>query len=443
RWRSCLQQIEARVPEDMQRQSLSILLDHALTHVPFYRELGVSEPRLDAFPLLTRADLRTHYKRLISDDVESRDCIKVSSGGSTGEPTWTLIDQGFPRWNHATKMYTMKTFCGMSTFDYLSSRRVMIWHRRRVRFSSKRWKRLAARVLGQVIYVEPYEILTEAKLNEHVRRINAHRPDVIHAFAGTTFEIAKHAQRLGITMHRPQFILTSVEMLYPAMRKTIESTFGCPVFDQYGAAETGLTASECPHGKLHLFPFNQHVEVLDAEGLPARPGDVGRIVVTPLHNLAMPLIRYEIGDLARVSTEPCSCGSSLPAWDEISGRVVHHFVRSDGSAVRGGNFIAMFYEYDWVMQFYVLQEDIDRMVISYKRVPGRDVPSRDIEEMTQVVRNVMGQSCSVVWKEADVIPHSPIGKHLHVRSLVWEQMNAVAQPGEHKEVHLHPAAGAD
>ena len=421
RWKARLKNIEAGQMDDIKRRSLSILLNHALAHVPYYRGVGVSEPKLEAFPLLTRAALRTRYEDLISDDLESRLCRKVSTGGSTGEPVWILLDRGFSDWDRATEMYALKTFCGMSPFEYFSSRRVMIWHRRRVKAISNPWLRLAYRVLGQVIHVEPYEILTEEKLNEHVRRINRHRPTVIMAFAGTAFEIAKHVRSLGIAMHRPRFIITSVEMLYPAMRETIQTAFGCPVYNLYGAVETGRVAVECHRGKLHVFTFAHVVEVLDDEGLPTRPGEVGRIVVTPLHNLAMPLIRYDIGDLARVSAEPCDCGSPLPAWDEISGRVVHHFVRADGNAVFGGNFIAMFYEYDWIMQQHVLQEDIDKIVITYRRTPGHDVPASDLEALTRVVRSVMGESCSVIWKEVEVIPHSSIGKHLHVRSLVWEK----------------------
>ncbi|MFC2105035.1 phenylacetate--CoA ligase family protein [Candidatus Bipolaricaulota bacterium] len=321
-------------------------------------------------------------------------------------------------------MYYMSAFYDMPYPDYLRSRRVAIWHRRR-RASNGVMRRLGVHLLGQVIYIEPYEIMTEEKLDEHVRRINRHKPAVILAFAGTAFEIAKHAQRRGMALHSPRFILSSVEMLYPAMRETISKAFGCPVYNRYGAAEVGRVAAECQSGKLHVSSFNNHVEILNQDDSPTLPGDVGRIVVTSLHNLAMPLIRYDIGDLARVPTETCKCGSPLPVLEELCGRVVHHFVRPDGDLVFGGNFIAMFYEYDWILQFHVLQEDIDRFRISYRRTPETRVPEQDIATLTQAVRNVMGESCAVAWEEVDGIPHSPIGKHLHVRSLVWEEQSDI------------------
>jgi hypothetical protein len=108
---------------------------------------------------------------------------------------------------------------------------------------------------------------------------------------------------------------------------------------------------------------------------------------------------------------------------------MHHFVRPDGTIVFGGNFIAMFYEYDWILQLYVLQEDVDRVVIRFRRTPGHEVPSEDLEAVTDVVRRALGEHCQVILEETDNIPLSSVGKHLHTRSLVWEERMARAEKG--------------
>jgi phenylacetate-coenzyme A ligase PaaK-like adenylate-forming protein len=420
-WPAHLQEIETRGSGDIEQRKLEELLKHAVANVPYYRNLEIPTCRLESFPLLSRETLRTQFDALKSDDLQSRRWIKCSTGGSTGEPVWVVRDREALDWDYATDMYYMSAFYNLPHHEYLRSRRVAIWHRRRRPAGTGLLKQVGVHLLGQVIYIEPYVILTEKKLTEYVRRINRHKPIVILAFAGTVFELAKHAQRLGMRVHSPRFILTSVETLYPAMRATIQDVFGCRVYNRYGAAEVGRVAAECAEGKVHVFSFNNHVEVLDSEGHATRPGDRGRVVVTSLHNTAMPLIRYDIGDLVRVSSEPCRCGSLLPAWDEVSGRVIHHFVRSDGGLVFGGNFIAMFYEYNWILQLHVLQVDINRVKISYRRTPGTQVPKQDVAALSQTVRDVMGDCCVVEWEEVDVIPHSAIGKHLHARSLVWEE----------------------
>lgn len=426
-WRKRLRAIEATPPETMAHDGLSALLNHARAHVPYYRNLELSELQLDAFPILSREILRSQSRQLVSDDLSSRRWSKMTTGGSTGEPVWFIRARDFSQWDKATDMYLMSELCGLSPRDFLRSRRVAIWHQRRAHTDVRPIPRIIAKLLGQVIRIEPYEILSEAKLTEFVHRINRHKPHVITAFAATAHEIAKHAKRHGIQMHSPRIILCSVEMLYPAMRETLEEVFKCPVHNMYGSAEVGRVACDCSHGKWHILTFHNHVEILNPDGTATGPGEIGRIVVTSLHNHAMPFIRYDIGDLARVSTEACSCGSPLPTLDEICGRVIHHFVRSDGTLVFGGNFIAMFYEHEWMMQFYILQEDVDRISISYKQLPGSRIPEGAIEELTQTVRDAMGADCHVAWNEVDVVPNSPIGKHLHARSLVWEQQSQSGQ----------------
>jgi phenylacetate-CoA ligase len=71
------------------------------------------------------------------------------------------------------------------------------------------------------------------------------------------------------------------------------------------------------------------LEVLDAAGAPCAPGEVGRVVVTPLHNFAMPLVRYDIGDYAEAGG-PCDCGRGLPVLKRILGRVRNVLVTADG-----------------------------------------------------------------------------------------------------------------
>jgi len=421
RWRAHLREIEASRPEEIERRALTTLLPHALDHVPYYRDLGIPAASLSSFPLLSREALRTEFARLKSDDLARRRPSLASTGGSTGEPVWVIHDRGFQQWDVAAEMYCFDQFFGMSPREYLRSRRVAIWHQRRLRAGTGLAKRLAVRILGQVLYVEPYRVLSDDRMTEVLRRINRHRPEVILAFAGTAFELAKHARQVGIRMHSPRFVATSVETLFPMMRETIGDVFRCRVHNRYGAAEVGRIAAECSHGNLHLVSFANHVEVLGDDGAPVGPGQVGRVVVTSLHNLAMPLIRYDIGDLVRTSASPCSCGHLLPTVDEIQGRVIHHFVRPDGSLVFGGNFVAMFYEHDWIIQFHVLQEDVDRIRISYKRRPGSSVPPTAMERMTTIVRDLMGEGCRVLWEEVDAVPASPLGRRLHTRSLVWEE----------------------
>jgi phenylacetate-CoA ligase len=100
----------------------------------------------------------------------------------------------------------------------------------------------------------------------------------------------------------------------------------------YSAEEMGYMALQCPeHEHYHVQSENVLLEVLRDDGAPCGPGETGRVVVTPLHNFAMPLFRYANGDHAEVGP-PCPCGRGLPVLSRIMGRSRNMLRLPDGSS---------------------------------------------------------------------------------------------------------------
>src|SRR5690606_37329786 len=87
-----------------------------------------------------------------------------------------------------------------------------------------------------------------------------------------------------------------------------------------GLNEIGVVASRCEAGRFHVNIEHCHVEIVDDDGVPCGPGERGRVVVTALTNLAMPLLRYDTSDVASVPTGPCACGRTLPGFERLLGR---------------------------------------------------------------------------------------------------------------------------
>jgi phenylacetate-CoA ligase len=88
----------------------------------------------------------------------------------------------------------------------------------------------------------------------------------------------------------------------------------------YGLNEIGRVAARCDAGRYHVHSEHCLVEVVDGDGKPCRAGETGHLLVTGLRNHAMPLFRYDTGDLAEAVEGPCACGRTLPAFGEIAGR---------------------------------------------------------------------------------------------------------------------------
>jgi phenylacetate-coenzyme A ligase PaaK-like adenylate-forming protein len=118
-------------------------------------------------------------------------------------------------------------------------------------------------------------------------------------------------------------VLSSGEPLSPDLRRTVETRFGCAVFDHYGLTETGFGGGvECAaHAGYHLREADLYVEICcPATSAPLPEGEPGEIVVTTLFRQAMPLVRYRTGDAAAMLPGPCPCGGPLRRLGPVAGR---------------------------------------------------------------------------------------------------------------------------
>ena len=119
-------------------------------------------------------------------------------------------------------------------------------------------------------------------------------------------------------------LLAIADQVTPDMRRRVEQSLGAPLHQNYGLNEFGMVAVRCPEaGRYHVHGEHCVFEIVDADGSPCVPGGQGRLLLTCLTNPAMPLLRYDTGDLARVAEGPCPCGRTLPAFADLIGRHLH------------------------------------------------------------------------------------------------------------------------
>jgi len=160
-----------------------------------------------------------------------------------------------------------------------------------------------------------------APMNALINAIQDVSPSYLCTFPSLLLEILRHARDEGIKMPSVQEVIVVSEASPPELEGLCREIFDAQLTSTYSAAECGQIALQCPEeNRWHIQSERSVVEILDDDGLPCLPGKTGRVILTPLHNFAMPLFRYEIGDLATPGVVPCSCGRTLPLIDEIPGR---------------------------------------------------------------------------------------------------------------------------
>jgi phenylacetate-CoA ligase len=110
-------------------------------------------------------------------------------------------------------------------------------------------------------------------------------------------------------------IMSWADPLDPQLRVQVKEIFGAKISDRYSSSEFGFLAIQCPNlDHLHALQFSNYIEILNDNNEPCKTGEPGRVIVTSLQNLAMPLIRYELGDIAAFGS-PCEHGINLPVFE--------------------------------------------------------------------------------------------------------------------------------
>ena len=392
RKRELLSQIDF---DELHRQRLERILDHARSQVPLYgsgpwRNVSNSpEMFLDNWPVLEKSVLQAHYEELLAAKQPPK-TETLSTSGTTGKPTRVASD------------YLA------STYGWAHRYRALQWHGipigpRSLRLSHDR-RPLRDRILGQKC-VWPLD--TDDSVNEAMDYLVDKRPMLVAGTPSAVFYLARRLQERGFTAPLAPFARVGGEQLFSFQRKHIESYLCGRAIDSYGTTETGALAGECPAGSMHVYAGHVHLEIF-RDDAPAPPGEFGDIVVTTLNNLAMPLIRYKVGDRGRLSLDKCSCGLPYPVLTELQARSGDNLVMADGSLRHSSVLVeqlqAVFDDTrdDFVRQLQFGQNNPDSWEVwvegseSIVAKRGNSADTADIENtITGILHRTVGAKCNV------------------------------------------------
>jgi phenylacetate-CoA ligase len=263
--------------------------------------------------------------------------------------------------------------------------------------------------------------MNDTDMLHFVNLINSYKPTMMLAYVQSAYELACFVERNKLSISKMKGIITSAGTLYDDFRNKIESVFHCPVFNFYGSRETGAMAMECSkHEGLHLNLFGQYMEILNNSDQPVLPDEMGRIITTSLTSYTMPLIRFDIGDLAIASSHICSCGMGLPLIKNVKGRTVNVFRTKGGTLIDGEYFTHLFYSFDFIRQFQVVQVLYDKIVVKYvvAGAIGSEVIRNFETELRNKIELVMGTDCQVAFESLEEIQPTDSGKFVYTISLV-------------------------
>jgi len=166
-------------------------------------------------------------------------------------------------------------------------------------------------------------IPNDLPLDEKLVRLAAARASFVFGNTTPLRRIGRALAEGGTPILAPKMVFCMAEVLDDDSRTAIRTGFGVDPVDVYGMTEIGFVAWQCERrAALHVNGELVVVEILNGDRA-ARPGEIGRVVVTDLRGRTMPLLRYDTGDLAMAAHGPCACGRTLPTIGPIEGRARH------------------------------------------------------------------------------------------------------------------------
>jgi phenylacetate-CoA ligase len=412
-----------------QQSQLMLLLEWAANNVPYYRRQGSlkaalkilrrSPERFDEqwlqFPLLTKEALRSESAALNAPSVPAAHLplASISTSGSTGIPVEVN-----------TTSVTRTLWNALAVREHL-------WQRRdfgkrlgvirsfkpsegiRQGIDNPDWGPPVADLYrtgpASVVHVkQPAEVLIE-----WLRRFDPHYLLTYPSVAAALFDALGPG---GRTPALEELRLMS-EPVDVEFERQLRDAWGVRVSDIYSCNENGKIATRCrEHDNLHVQSEGIFVEILHDDGGRCAPGESGQVVLTSLHNLATPLIRYQIGDYATVG-EPCGCGRASLVIGRVLGRVKHMAMSPDGKRyypitlwkIRA---VAPVRQSQWVQTA--------RDAIELRVVLDRPLTESETRQAADVVCETLGFPYRVTVVPVDEIARGPTGKFQEFLSLLPE-----------------------
>lgn len=407
---------------ELQQRRLRQLVRHVYLHVPYWNaamdERGltpedIQTPEdLSKLPLLSKQTVREDlYFDLFADNHQKSEMLKISTSGSTGEPMVLYGDRRQLEMRWATTLRATE-WTGWRFGD----RQARLWHQTLGMSKTQVFRERLDALFMRRLFIPAFE-LTEEKINELVHRLRKFQPVLIDGYAESFNFLAHYASKNDVEDLSPKAIMTSAQIMPQQVRELIETEFNTKVFDKYGSREFSGIAYECDqHDGHHIMSESYIVEILK-DNRPAKPGELGEVVITDLNNYAVPLIRYRLGDLA-IAMDPneiCACGRSLPRIGRIEGRAQAIVFAANGRWLPGTFFAHFFKDYDHaILQYQVVQDR--RAEITLRVVPNFGYSPVIMESILEKLRGYMGRDMKIDVELMNEIPLLATGKRTGVIS---------------------------
>jgi phenylacetate-CoA ligase len=386
--------------------ALQDLISNAVETTRFYSKIAGKD--INKFPVINKNIIRENFEDFVSDRFPRKSLIPVVTSGSTGTPFKVYHDRRKKVRNNADTIYFAR-LAGFEVGDRLVY--LKIWAKEKMAGPLRYW-------LQNVIPVDVIH-LNDDQIGALIERMENEKSTYgILGYVSALELVCRYLDRV----HRMKVnakvnsIITMSESLSDYVKCKMEEYFGVPVYSRYSNLENGILAQQVP-GSEHRFLVNTasyYVEIFKLyEDVPVGDREVGRIVVTDLYNFAMPLIRYDTGDLG--SLVPTGRVGGNLYLETVEGRKLDVLYDTRGQIVSSYIMYKNMWKYTEIKQYQLIQKDKQRYVL---KVNADQAFSRH-DQVVSEFKSYLGEDADFKIEMVDEIPLLDSGKR---RKLVNEMI---------------------
>ncbi|MBM4835738.1 phenylacetate--CoA ligase family protein [Vibrio parahaemolyticus] len=295
--------------KDIQNKKLNDTLKFAYHNSSYYRsilDLHCYDPKimydigfLSQLPILTKDILIEKNEEIHTiKNYKFKKLFFSETSGSTGQALTFYKDERWDSYNRASISRGMKLF-GVNVWD----KNGYFWGFNHRGFSLIKVKFFDF-LMNRFRLFSYSDNLLEKFLNQ------CGNAKYLAGYSSMIYEVAKLANKKNIQLSNIKFIKGTSEKIYDFYQDEVQRAFGQKIVSEYGSAESGIIAFECPYGNMHVNEECCVLEVIE-----------GRAIVTNLIARSFPTIRYDLGDYVSVEDVECNCGRKSKVISEITGRV--------------------------------------------------------------------------------------------------------------------------
>nr|VFK59670.1 MAG: phenylacetate-CoA ligase [Candidatus Kentron sp. UNK]VFK68798.1 MAG: phenylacetate-CoA ligase [Candidatus Kentron sp. UNK] len=398
-----------------QFRQLNNILCHAYDKIPFYQSRlkdagidphrGIAMEQWKAIPFLMREDILGKEERVLATSFPKEHGARTEArtSGSTGKPirvygteltqflweVFGLRDHYWHKRDFGGKLVAIRYVKG-DRGQYPEGIDMESWGR-------------PAKLLYHTGTAAVLDI-KRTDLSDQLEWLSRQNPEYFLTYPSNALQLARLTLERGLRFPSLRELRLMGEVVDQETRDICREAWCVPISDMYSAYEAGYLALQCQEvGNYHIQSENVHVEIVDEQGQPCAPGETGKVVLTTLHNFAMPLIRYEIGDYAEVG-EPCPCGRGLPVIRKILGRATNMLHLPTGERYWPVSGWWELMDIAPIRQHQIIQQDVNR--IEARLVTERALTGREENKMREVIWTHFGYKFHIDFSYHDRIERS-------------------------------------